>query len=217
MGPDGWPMLVVPMNRGQRSQAVTYFLSAGTGELVHQLSNVSDLRIADFNGDGIDDLFYTAAPQGASRMLVIQGRPPETWKRLGRWQPIQDVDGDGSISRENSGEVQPVLGATLQSEGEGWEVVWVSASGRTIQLAPKKSGVIRGQIRTLGGAEAIAGATIRLWPGPFEAISAGDGSFTLEAYTGDPWKILVSKDGYSPFIYNSGLINQCRTGFNKSK
>ena len=121
---------------------------------------------------------------------------------------LQDVDGDGSISRENSGEVQPVLGATLQSEGEGWEVVWVSASGRTVQLVPKERGVITGQVRTLAGAEAIAGATIRLWPGPFEATSADDGSFTLEAYTGDPWKILVSKEGYFPFIYDSELITQ---------
>jgi hypothetical protein len=121
---------------------------------------------------------------------------------------LQDVYGDGRISRENSGEVQPVLGATLQGEGEAWEVVWVSASGRTVQLSPKKSGVIRGQVRTLAGAEAIGRATIRLWPGPFEAISAGDGSFTLEAYTGDPWKILVSKEGYSPFTYDIEAITQ---------
>ena len=121
---------------------------------------------------------------------------------------LQDVDGDGAISRENSGEVQPVLGATLQGEGEAWEVAWVSASGRTTQLVAKERGVIRGQVRTLAGAEAILGATLQLWPGPFEAISADDGSFTLEAYTGDLWKILVSKEGYFPFIYDSELITQ---------
>ena len=146
-------------------------------------------------------------PGGTQRFMIADnlggGRFDGGTARL-----LQDVDGDGSISRENSGEVQPVLGATLQGEGEAWEVIWVSASGRTVHLAPKKSGVFRGQVRTLSGAEAIAGATIRLWPGPFEAISADDGSFTLKAYTGDPWKILVSKEGYFPFTYDSGLITE---------
>ncbi len=94
-GPDGRPLLVVPMANARGGQHVTYFLSASTGRLVHILPEVYDPKVADFDGDGILDLFYTVSPQGAARMLVIRGAPPEPWKRLGTWLPVGDVDGDG--------------------------------------------------------------------------------------------------------------------------
>jgi outer membrane protein assembly factor BamB len=96
VGPDGWPQLLVPVMNGPGGQHVTYILSAGTGRLVHTLPEVFDPKVADFNGDGIPDLFYTVAPQGAPRYLAIRGTVPEPWRELGSWQPIGDLDGDGT-------------------------------------------------------------------------------------------------------------------------
>jgi serine/threonine protein kinase len=94
-GSDGWPLLVVPMEHARGGQQMTYFLSASDGQLQHTLTEAREANVADFNGDGIVDLFYKVSPQGAPRMLVIQGTSPEPWKRIGEWRPIDDVNGDG--------------------------------------------------------------------------------------------------------------------------
>ena len=80
-GPDGWPLLLVPIRYGPGGQPTTFVLSAGTGRLVHVLRDVVQPEVADFNGDGIPDLCYTVAPQGAPRLMVLQGTPPEPWRQ----------------------------------------------------------------------------------------------------------------------------------------
>ncbi|MEQ9406455.1 MAG: protein kinase [Fuerstiella sp.] len=95
-GPDGWPILVVPVARARGGQDLTWFLSSATGQQLHTLSDVADPRVADFNGDGIRDLLYRVWPQGSPRLLVVKGAPSEPWKRLGEWRPVKDLDHDGS-------------------------------------------------------------------------------------------------------------------------
>jgi outer membrane protein assembly factor BamB/predicted Ser/Thr protein kinase len=93
-GHDGWPLLVVPVAAGPGGQAMTFFLQASTGRVAHTLSEVSAPHIADFNSDGIVDVYYTVSPQGAPRMMIARGTQSEPWTRLGQWDAIRDVDGD---------------------------------------------------------------------------------------------------------------------------
>jgi tRNA A-37 threonylcarbamoyl transferase component Bud32 len=94
-GTDGWPLLLLGVDRAAGGQGMTYVFSGGSGRLEHVLPDVPAPQVADFNGDGIPDLYYTVSPQGAPRQLVVQGAPPEAWRRPGAWQLAQDFDGDG--------------------------------------------------------------------------------------------------------------------------
>lgn len=115
---------------------------------------------------------------------------------------LQDVDGNGVISQGSNGEVQQVRDALLIGIDRAWSVLSVSPSGRTVQLVPKQKGVLKGQVRTFLGAEAIPGANIQLWPGSFETESDENGAYRLEVYVGNAWKLLVKKEGYLSFSYN---------------
>lgn len=94
-GADGWPLLLVSAERASAGQPVTLLLAAGSGRLEHTLSDVGRTRVADFDGDGILDLFYTVSPQGSPRNLVVKGSVPDAWRQLGDWRPAADLDGDG--------------------------------------------------------------------------------------------------------------------------
>ncbi len=120
-GPDGWPLLVMPMANAEGGQHITYFLSSATGRLVHVLPDVFDAEVADFNRDGIDDLLYTVAPQGTPRMIVAPGRPRTLWKKLGVGRPIGDFNEDGVIDvgvRTGSED------AVLISSGKDGKLLW---------------------------------------------------------------------------------------------
>lgn len=99
-GEDGWPLLLVPVQSGSGSQTTTYVLSSGSGSLLHVLPDAVQPRVADLDGDGLADLFdtrwETAATETVARLFAVRGRSPESWKRLGIWQPAADFDGDGS-------------------------------------------------------------------------------------------------------------------------
>jgi hypothetical protein len=94
-GTDGWPLLLVSAGRANGGPARTLVLAAGSGRVEHTLLDVQQPRAADFDGDGILDLFYTVAPQGAPRNLVVKGTAPDAWRRLGDWRAAGDLDGDG--------------------------------------------------------------------------------------------------------------------------
>ena len=119
--------------------------------------------------------------------------------RLYALRVLQDLDHDGLFEQDVVGEVQQAVQAVLIGIDTAWEVHSVSPSGRTVQLLPKRTGVLAGRAVTFGGGDPIAGATVKVEPGGFETQTAGDGSFRLEVYEGILWKLLVTKDGFIPY------------------
>ncbi|MGA2257462.1 MAG: PQQ-binding-like beta-propeller repeat protein, partial [Thermoguttaceae bacterium] len=99
-GADGWPKLVVPY-----SPDATAVLSTGSGRLQQKIADQDLVQVADLDRDGIDDLVFRTpqkVPLFAIRdtleieqLSAIRGTLPEIWRRLGNWQPAEDLDGDG--------------------------------------------------------------------------------------------------------------------------
>ena len=114
-------------------------------------------------------------------------------------QVLQDLDHNGLFQQEVLGEVQQAFQAALIGIDTAWEFHSVSPSGRTVQLVPKRTGVLAGRAVTFGGGDPIAGATVKVEPGGFETQTGEDGSFRLEVYEGILWKLLVTKDGFIPY------------------
>ena len=80
---------------------------------------------------------------------------------------FHDVDHDGFIFSDVTDEVQTSANATIIARQQAWEVVSISPSGREVTLSPAGTGSLSGQVRTFVGAQAIAGATVQVWPGPY--------------------------------------------------
>jgi outer membrane protein assembly factor BamB len=100
-GLDGLPQLVVPTAiKGPPDAATTYVLAAGSGRLEHVLPGMVHLHFADFNGDGIPDLYEYRPDQPyqanwPAKLRALRGLPPAAWQRLDRVAPAQDFNGDG--------------------------------------------------------------------------------------------------------------------------
>ena len=103
-GGDRWPMLVVSGRQFQNglSKPWSVVLAASSGHLMHILNDFGSPEIADFNGDGLPDLFARrvenpSQPYAAGNLLAIKGMPPEAWRMLSIYGliPAADLNGDG--------------------------------------------------------------------------------------------------------------------------
>ena len=156
----------------------------------------------------IDTLYIGQVP-GASTFFLIDSSDSARFDTP-QTRVLQDVDHDGLISGDVTGEVQTSANATIMSREEAWELVSIIPSGREVRLSPAGKGTLTGTIQTFVGAQDIAGATIQVWPGPFETVSQSDGSYSLDIHAGDVWKILVKKKGYVPFSLYGGVGTEPR-------
>lgn len=124
-GADGWPRLLAAAAPGQRSQGESSLLivSAGSGEIVDEATQFEQFEVADFDGDGVDDLlrYHAKDPLQADRggsLDVFSGAAGERWRWLGQsWQPAADFNGDhvrDLVQIESNGAVRAMSGATGQ-------------------------------------------------------------------------------------------------------
>ncbi len=112
-GPDGWPLLAVPIGgppyQGPSSPAfqppVVHNLEASTGREVHAIEGLMRPVAADLDGDGLPDLWGEVDRE----LRAFRGEPPEIWRTLGSChapgryfgshdrilRPAPDLDGDG--------------------------------------------------------------------------------------------------------------------------
>ncbi len=116
-GPDGWPLLALPLggsepgrefapNNSYYNPPVVHVLEASTGRELNQAMGLTRLGTADLDGDGLDDLWGSAAGE----LRSMRGAPPEAWRAFGRFTPASrsyfpfaaniertaaDFDGDG--------------------------------------------------------------------------------------------------------------------------
>ncbi len=116
-GPDGWPMLAVPLGGQNPEQPgglgrssnflppAVHMLEASAGRETQRALGLQQIGVADLDGDGLDDLWGEADGQ----LRAFRGEPPEAWRALGQFVPAQtnspwggsidrlaaDLDGDG--------------------------------------------------------------------------------------------------------------------------
>ena len=138
-GPDGWPMLAVPIDGLVPGIApkypyyapvppVVHLLAAATGREAHTIDGLSRATTADLDGDGLADLWGSVG----DKLRAFRAEAPEAWRALGRLQPAGDLDGDGmtdvlsndlepptrsGVRRPTAGPLWPVRAATAGSSG----------------------------------------------------------------------------------------------------
>jgi serine/threonine protein kinase len=142
-GPDGWPLLIVPVGGKpptvndpvepdwETEPPVVHFLAAATGHEVHTLAGLSWPRAADLDGDGLEDLW--GSYQG--KLRAFRGELPEAWRALGQFHAGGDLDGDGIADlvsadlriRVGFNEVRQVPPTAIVRSGRDGRVLWRTA------------------------------------------------------------------------------------------
>ncbi len=94
-GPDGWPLLVIPLGgkhpTGVESSLqalhvgppVVHVLEASTGREVHTVTGLTRAGVADLDGDGLADLWGEVDGE----LRAFRGEAPEAWRALGLFHP----------------------------------------------------------------------------------------------------------------------------------
>jgi serine/threonine protein kinase/outer membrane protein assembly factor BamB len=226
-GPDGHPLLVVPFNsdddsRNDKSPSATYLLAAADGRLVHVLPDVARPRLRDLDGDGVDDVYALVHPPGElfggkkMTLSATRGTPAEAWRRLGKWAPVQDLDGDGvadAVSGESPGE------QTVAVSGRDGHELWRSVTrGQTFVSPPLPLGDLDGDgvpdliSNSPLNRVVLSGRTGRvLWPPPgvkdSEADLKPDGVIGIAHWSGliPPTVVDLRGDGRPAVLYAYSL------------
>jgi predicted Ser/Thr protein kinase len=68
----------------------TYALSVASGREFHAVPGLGWVRVADLDGDGVDDLWGMVD----GKLRGFRGEAPEAWRVLGPWTAAGDLDGD---------------------------------------------------------------------------------------------------------------------------
>ncbi len=148
-GPDGWPMLAVPLGGQNPDQPgmmgpaswfhppAVYVLEASTGLERNRAEGLRRPGVADLDGDGLTDLWGEAEGQ----LRAFRGEPPEAWRTLNffhpagkehsPWdkshnRPAADLDGDG-IADVLSGNLYDLVDAEIEPRGS---LIAIARSGR---------------------------------------------------------------------------------------
>ncbi len=218
-GPDGHPLLLVAFNSddtssGPKSPSATYLLTASSGRLAHTLAGVAKPELADLDGDGILDLYAVVWPAGGHRseqkptLFTNRGTPAEAWRRLGKWEPTQDLDGDGVADAVSSDGK-----ATVAVSGRDGHELWRGpAVGGPFVSLPPPLGDLDGDgvpdlIRSsVLGRAAISGRTGRpLWPAKKEpdADLKVEGTIGISHWSGLPAPTVLDLrgDGRPTILY----------------
>jgi len=99
LGSDGRPELMITTVVRYYAQISSlrdvYLVSAARGVETHRLESVHATRLADFNGDGLSDIFSSRETRDGMQLQVLAGAAPEAWRRLGDLRPAQDYNRDG--------------------------------------------------------------------------------------------------------------------------
>ncbi|MEZ6087504.1 MAG: protein kinase [Pirellulaceae bacterium] len=137
-GLDGWPQLIVPLRREDnhstkdKSTDRLALVSSGTGNLNALAVDVSQVHIADLDGDGTDDLLLVQETNehdmhGGAKLHAVHGVERELWHELLPPQMnVGDIDGDGV------GDLIPetVRGEFEARSGASGRVIWRSNAMR---------------------------------------------------------------------------------------
>ena len=111
-GPDGWPLLALPLGgearepisillrEGPLAPPSIHFLEASTGREQHSLMGVASAKFADLDGDGLADLWGDFDGE----LRAFRGESPEAWRALGRFERTRRVAGSAFENRSNAGE-----------------------------------------------------------------------------------------------------------------
>jgi outer membrane protein assembly factor BamB len=107
-GNDGWPQLVVRA-RAENSEADRVVLfSSGTGRMSHFGPDITDVEVADVDGDGVEDLvtMRRKSPQRwdhGGTLHVYRGVGREIWRQVCEQRSVStDLDGDGVLDLVDS-------------------------------------------------------------------------------------------------------------------
>ena len=126
--PDGWPLLAVALGGGDPNTIlirpegriparppVVHMLELSTGRELHALEGLTNPGAADFDGDGLADLWGEFRGQ----LAAFQGEAPEAWRALGNFHTAQTtrISGNDTLTRSfvdfNGDRVADALSAGL--------------------------------------------------------------------------------------------------------